>query len=1039
MQRSKRNLALLCAFLVVALSFCLSNLFGGVQASSSTYTAAPLGSITQPAKGSTYTDPTFGTKVLRLTDSSDGGSATVAYSYWPTFNSNSSKLIIALDFNPYLYNFNANDLTFQKIGPLFNSDSMQFEGLSWSASDTNTIYGVSGSNSSTLLRAYNVSTKQFTIIHDFTAAGELPVGTPRQMSKARSNDRYFSFHWYPAGSSTVRYAVVYDKQLNKTYLFDVQASYGMASFDECRLDRDGQFLTIVTGKESYVWQFATQSASQRTVISYNGSERSGGHYDLGSGTLVHSDLWGNNGNRVIKSNLNNPASWSSVFDSGVTDWASSQHISMLGPNDTWALVTTETKPSDYNVPFTNEIFLAKTDGSGSVLRLVHPNTSNNTYENLPFANMSPDGRFVAYNSDWNGGHCDVYIAAVPAGIWGATSTPVNPTVQATASVSAGIVPLSVIFNSTASSPNGSISTYSWDFGDGTNAQGASVSHSYPLIGTFTAVLTVTDSAGKTATSSVSINVTAALGVPNASFTTNVTSGNAPLAVSFNASGSTSPNGLISSYSWNYGDGSTGSGANSSHTYASTGKFTATLTVADLLGKSATSSKTISVSASSGGNGSGSSSNGSDGSSSNNGNGSNSGTTTTVSFTNNDGNAASLTYDTSITSSYPTYTIDTSFDGRVGGPNGCATLIAMPNIIGTGTGQIPPNAIIVSATLSVGINGAQPLTIGAQRILDPDNLGMWASGSTASNYNVAVAYGYRDANNSVLKRWSNSASNISSVLAPADSSVGLVGNEVNNTRVALNIKSAVQAWANGETNQGVAITGNISSNYISIYDSQYGSPYAPVLTVQYTLPLVTTTINLYAGDGNQGSVTTDVTISAASPNATMSTTTNNKLGGNAKNSLLIAFPSLIGTGLGQVPAGAKIVSAKLTFTMCNSKTMSLNIGQVLDANNKGMWSSSDATGENVGASYNNRNSAADIAWSNAAGNISQSIYALTPVDISAGQTSVSIDVTSSIAAWAAGAVNQGWWISTTSPSQMAICDSSNKFIARRPVLTITYSK
>ncbi len=75
-----------------------------------------------------------------------------------------------------------------------------------------------------------------------------------------------------------------------------------------------------------------------------------------------------------------------------------------------------------------------------------------------------------------------------------------------------------------------------------------------------------------------------------------TTGNAPLSVSFNgsASGGTSPY----SYSWNFGDGSTSTAQNPSHTYSSAGTYTATLTVTDSASpaNTATSSVTVTVSA-----------------------------------------------------------------------------------------------------------------------------------------------------------------------------------------------------------------------------------------------------------------------------------------------------------------------------------------------------------------------------------------------------------------------------------------------------------
>ena len=68
--------------------------------------------------------------------------------------------------------------------------------------------------------------------------------------------------------------------------------------------------------------------------------------------------------------------------------------------------------------------------------------------------------------------------------------------------------------------------------------------------------------------------------PTASFTANPISGYAPVAVSFNASSSSDPDGTIVSYSWAFGDGATGTGVSPSHTYTSAGTYTVRLTVTD---------------------------------------------------------------------------------------------------------------------------------------------------------------------------------------------------------------------------------------------------------------------------------------------------------------------------------------------------------------------------------------------------------------------------------------------------------------------------
>lgn len=79
-----------------------------------------------------------------------------------------------------------------------------------------------------------------------------------------------------------------------------------------------------------------------------------------------------------------------------------------------------------------------------------------------------------------------------------------PQVSITASPTSGTAPLAVNFTANASDPDGYITSYYWDFGDGQTASGASVSHTYQTAGNFTASVTVSDDYGNWAGASVVI-------------------------------------------------------------------------------------------------------------------------------------------------------------------------------------------------------------------------------------------------------------------------------------------------------------------------------------------------------------------------------------------------------------------------------------------------------------------------------------------------------------------------------------------------------
>ncbi|HTP11094.1 MAG TPA: PKD domain-containing protein, partial [Anaerolineae bacterium] len=126
-------------------------------------------------------------------------------------------------------------------------------------------------------------------------------------------------------------------------------------------------------------------------------------------------------------------------------------------------------------------------------------------------------------------------------------------------------------NFTATVSAGTSVVYQWNFGDGATSSGATSAHTYAAVGMYTATVTATNSANsQVATTSVTV-VDVPISGLNAANSSPTRLGS---ATNFTATISSGSN---VAYAWNFGDGATGSGATSAHTYATIGTYTATVT------------------------------------------------------------------------------------------------------------------------------------------------------------------------------------------------------------------------------------------------------------------------------------------------------------------------------------------------------------------------------------------------------------------------------------------------------------------------------
>jgi Purple acid Phosphatase, N-terminal domain len=374
-----------------------------------------------PQAGGTFVDPVFGTSIMRVTDERDGASNTNSYSYWPSLNRNSSRLLVFTNNgNPTLYDFDPVSFRISNKRNLFMTSLPTgglpwTEDLIWSGTDPDVIY----CHWQLTLYAYNVVSNTYTLVNDF--AGLVPGAHLFQMAKS-VDDNAFGFTLKDADWNIVG-CVGWQRAQNNLYVMQ------SGSLDEVEVDKSGQYLYVMTGDQSSASAINGQVVNLQTrqVVSLTDGtpDYAPAHKDCGQGIVIGSDHWNNTLNAR---SLANPHQVSTVLSWG-NDWSQSNHVSLLDDGDSWLLVgmfVANSLPS--TGLFKNELYLVATDGSQRVRRLAHHHSVWHDYWDSPRADLSRDGQFAIFTSNWGSeSRRDVFIVKIPPlgdGSGGDTTPPV---------------------------------------------------------------------------------------------------------------------------------------------------------------------------------------------------------------------------------------------------------------------------------------------------------------------------------------------------------------------------------------------------------------------------------------------------------------------------------------------------------------------------------------------------------------------------------------------------------------------------------------
>jgi hypothetical protein len=194
----------------------------------------------------------------------------------------------------------------------------------------------------------------------------------------------------------------------------------LSTLDEVQVDKTGDYLVIKTGNsgpgviEVQILDLHTHHVENLTD---NGPDFAPGHSDNGTGFVIGEDNWNN---AYTFRTLANPHQFYNVIDYG-NDWSQGTHVSMLADDESWLLISSFVASTlQSSGVFVDEIYQVATDGSQSVRRLAHTHSdylhqnSNNAYWSMPKANISRNGKYAVFTSNWGSTtRRDVFVLNIP--------------------------------------------------------------------------------------------------------------------------------------------------------------------------------------------------------------------------------------------------------------------------------------------------------------------------------------------------------------------------------------------------------------------------------------------------------------------------------------------------------------------------------------------------------------------------------------------------------------------------------------------------
>jgi len=374
--------------------------------------------------GYVITDPTFGSRMVRVTDEKSdpkapgGRLSTPAGAIQNSWNATSTMFYVITGGGGFLlYDFDPATLAAHQQ----NMPRLPWRALQFSFAHPNLLYGVTERQPE--IEQYDVSRGKTSTIND-----------PSKCLKLNSDDKAIALS---VSADDSRFLIVLGPEQDRDYLlylydrdkgcrwYNTQTGEvggqwgpkGIASLEEryglhnAHLAKSGRYVMIGRGQgppgpsKWRIWDVETLNV---TVC----PTKCSGHQAVGYSHVLNPG--GDHPLAMLKRSIDHLDAVSEISDAhGSPGYWYDLHLSWLNadPEDDNPACLSTYRPSnpatpgtplDVNGPWENEILCIETDGKGSkVWRFAHTySTAKNGFWSTPRGNVSPDGRFYMFTSDW---------------------------------------------------------------------------------------------------------------------------------------------------------------------------------------------------------------------------------------------------------------------------------------------------------------------------------------------------------------------------------------------------------------------------------------------------------------------------------------------------------------------------------------------------------------------------------------------------------------------------------------------------------------